>query len=377
MKLLDRKWREALRAALSVALAIVAARACSLPDVWWAAFSAFMVARPGFQLTLERGVYRNVGTIAGAIAATVIATILIKNVALFVFFVFVISGVTLYFAILSRHGYGWLFAGLTAEMILAYALFHPGQIISFATIRIGDVAVGTLSALIVSFAFSMLAREPRIGPHAAWHGILGTSSATQAPISVAKRYLVIGHSIEGAIAIAALSFIGFQLKLESFGQASITVLAVMIVPHTQVAENRHLRVSSKLVWRSIGCLIGGATGIGAMFLASLYGWSWWWLLMAGVCIGQRLQDGPEHTSYFGTQFCLGFLTAYVHDTHLLVSNSPAIERFLGITCGCVALWISILCSRALTLGLSRTRKSRVRTKQIESSIVHRNTDPSD
>ncbi len=63
---------EALEAALSVTLAILAALAMHSDDPWWAGLSAFMVTRASPAVTLSRGLMPIVGSIVGAALGVII-----------------------------------------------------------------------------------------------------------------------------------------------------------------------------------------------------------------------------------------------------------------------------------------------------------------
>jgi len=63
---------EALEAALSVTLAILAALAMHSDNPWWAGLSAFMVPRASLAVTLSRGLMRIVGSVVGAAIVVVV-----------------------------------------------------------------------------------------------------------------------------------------------------------------------------------------------------------------------------------------------------------------------------------------------------------------
>ena len=63
---------EALEAALSVALAVLAALAVHSDDPWWAGITAFMVARASLALAISRGIMRIAGSVAGAAIGVIV-----------------------------------------------------------------------------------------------------------------------------------------------------------------------------------------------------------------------------------------------------------------------------------------------------------------
>src|SRR5437660_7789614 len=63
---------EALEAALSVTLAVLAALAVHSDNPWWAGISAFQVTRASLAIALSRGVMRVAGSVVGAVIAVVV-----------------------------------------------------------------------------------------------------------------------------------------------------------------------------------------------------------------------------------------------------------------------------------------------------------------
>ena len=85
------------RAAICVALSLVAARVMGLANSYWAPMTALIVLKPHLHETRVRGVARLGGTLAGCLAASL-------------------------FAMAVGYGASWLLAGLTLGVGLSYAL---------------------------------------------------------------------------------------------------------------------------------------------------------------------------------------------------------------------------------------------------------------
>ena len=98
---------------LSVLLAIVFSHAIGAENVGWAAFSGYMVMRSHVAKSFTRGVLRIVGTGAGALLALLVAPLVLPQPWPTSLALLVVGSVTMYFAIVGRRAYAWLFTGLT------------------------------------------------------------------------------------------------------------------------------------------------------------------------------------------------------------------------------------------------------------------------
>src|SRR5205809_6932359 len=63
---------EAMEAALSVTLAVLAALAVHSDNPWWAGISAFMVTRASLAVALSRGMMRVAGSVVGAAIGVIV-----------------------------------------------------------------------------------------------------------------------------------------------------------------------------------------------------------------------------------------------------------------------------------------------------------------
>lgn len=341
--------RESLKAALSVMLAVALARLLRLDDLWWVAFSGYMVMRSSFDETLRRGVYRVGGTVLGAVLGIGVALVLANHPLWRIAWIFIISAVTLYFAFLSRYGYAWLFLGITHVMVLAFAVLVPGSLTQFARLRIADVAVGTTTCIAVSAVFTLTAGTRPRSLLQSLRGLIGTPVAAKVLNSgTGVRRRLLQHVGEAGLAMACITALGDGFKMTSFAQASITVFAVMLLPITDFAANRYGAVRRKLIHRCMGCVLGGVAGILLLLLTGHVPLLWWLALAIGVWVGQHLQNSGPDIGYIGTQFCLGYLTAFVHDAHLSESYAAAAERFAGIFSGLLILGAILFLSAMLT-----------------------------
>ena len=153
---------QALAAALSVAVAALAALFLHSDEPWWAAVSAWMVTRSALAAALSRGVMRIVGSIVGAAIAVIVLGWFVYQPLPFCLCLFVLASVGLFGFAKSRHGYAWLILAITGNLVMLIALDQPQTAFTIAVNRIADVTIGTAAALLVTFLLPTLADGPAI-----------------------------------------------------------------------------------------------------------------------------------------------------------------------------------------------------------------------
>jgi len=311
---------------LSVLLAILFAHVVGAHNVSWAAFSGYMVMRGHVSQSLLRGVLRIVGTGAGAALALAVVPVILPSLAAVTAAAALVGGVTLYCALTRRRAYAWLFIGLTFEMILLDKLEYPARsVIAFAETRVLEVIAGTLACLLVSAASTLTVRRrwPAASPppvrQFGWH-------------PQAAR-----HAGKAALALALLPLLWWLLAIPQLAQSAITIMAVMLVPVTNLGASGFSAVSRRVLHRAAGCLAGGA--LAALLLLAALG-SAPVLIVAtalGVMVGRHIENGRGSISYAGTQFTLAILVTLVPDSYAAAAIGPGLDRLIGILVGSVLL----------------------------------------
>jgi uncharacterized membrane protein YccC len=182
---------------LSVLLAIIFAHALGAQNVGWAAFSGYMVMRSHVSQSLKRGSLRLAGTAAGAGVALLVAPITIGSPFAMSLALAVFGGFTLYFALVSKRSYAWLFTGLTFCMVLIEGMKHSGESVApFAQSRLLEIVAGTFACILVSAASTFLVRR-RLK-----YGTQETAAQTAIRKSTLWHAGAFRHSVEAAIALA-------------------------------------------------------------------------------------------------------------------------------------------------------------------------------
>jgi uncharacterized membrane protein YccC len=311
-----------LECVASVLLAIVFAHALDVRNVSWAAFSGYMVMRGHLSESLLRGALRIAGTTAGAALALLLVPVLLPSLAAASLSGAAIGGLSLYGALTSRRAYGWLFVGLTFEMVLLDKLAHPGlAVVDFAETRLLEVIAGTVACVVVSAASSLTARRRWPAPPAPPAPSLGWHAG-------AAR-----HAAQAAVALVLLPPISTLFGIGDLAQSAITIMAVMIVPVSTLGVNGLWLVTQRVLHRAAGCLAGGA--VAALILLAAHGHAPVLIAAtaAGVMVGRHIENGRGPIAYAGTQFTLAILVTLVPDSYAAAAIDPGLHRLIGILIG--------------------------------------------
>ncbi len=328
--------------ACSVLLAIAISHQIGAENVGWAAFSGYMVMRSHVAESFTRGVLRVIGTLIGAGGALLLAPFLLPSPLLLSFGLMVWGGLTLYFAIVGRRAYAWLFTGLTFLMVLIEAMEHANEPIQrFATTRVLEVLAGTIACVIVSAISTWTIRRRLPNPDQNLRAKPVGQPANQWQATVAK------HALTGAIALGLIPVAWLLLGVPELSQSSITIFAVMLVPAAALADGILSPVSARVMQRLVGCLAGGLLG-GTVLLVSQHSPIIMTIgLVLGIIIGRHIENGPPSMSYAGLQFVLAFVVVLVPDNYANAQVTPGYERLLGILFGMVLLEPVVLAAHLL------------------------------
>jgi uncharacterized membrane protein YccC len=140
---------EALEAALSVTLAVLAALAMHSDNPWWAGLSAFMVTRASLAVALSRGVMRIVGSVAGAAIGVIVLSLFVYQPLPFCLCLFLVTFIGFFGFAISRFSYAWLMGSVTANLVMLMAFTQPQSAFTIAVNRAADVVIGTMASLLV------------------------------------------------------------------------------------------------------------------------------------------------------------------------------------------------------------------------------------
>ena len=332
--------KEGLKPVLSVLLAVSVATILNLDDLFWAAFSGYMVMRGSIAETIPRGLMRVAGTCSGALLGLLIAPHISDNPALLMIFLFIVSWIGMFQSLATKYSYAWVFFGLTATIVLVEVLDSPTSVVHFAATRVAEVTIGTCACLFVASLFSdaPIDDERRSGA-SVWCGRL-RELLDEAWLQT--HWPLIEHSTRVALAVALLPLVWRWFGIEDFSQTAVTSYAVMVVPSSIVREHRHQTIYERMAHRTLGCFLGSVV---ALLCVHLFGTDLPATLLAlagGVWVGYSIQTGREGISYLGTQFTLGMLITLVQGPGPITDVTPGLYRLLGIFIGSAMLCLLIL-----------------------------------
>lgn len=319
-------------AVVSVLCAIFMAHQLQLPHVGWAAFSGYMVMRSHVWISLERGMLRVMGTISGALLAEFLAVG--SRGTLYSSLVFgLVATVCLYLALTTRHGYAWLFMGITFTMVSMDGIEHGMHTVPyFAQARIFEVSIGTSCSIVVSalstvlirrrlFALTDAGRVKASGsaPYFCWHKKAGF------------------HALQGGIALALVPIAWRELSIASLSQTVITIMAVMTIPLNAIDISRHPS-SIKITHRFLGCFLGASLAFIAITLGQINPGLIYAVLVLGIFIGRTIENSGTLTfKYVGTQLTLALLVSLTPDHAHFINVDPGFSRLSGILMGILLL----------------------------------------
>jgi uncharacterized membrane protein YccC len=341
------------RTVLSVALSVEVTNGLHLSNTWWAAISAFVVAQTSWADSLRRALHRMLGTVLGACVGTLVGPWIGDRPWLFIPVMGLIGGVAVYRANCSRSAYAWLLGGITGLMVTfeAHLLESLKATASFALMRIAEVAVGTASCVVISGAFDLGLRwYVRNRAPVASPSVSATATAPLPDLASQRIGLTLG--VQGALALAILAALTYELSLPGLMQGMVTVVAVLILPQAALAVPGRHPVVEKMTQRLIGCLLAGALGLALLPLMHGAAIPCLIALSLGVWVGCHVQTGLEGVIYIGRQFTIAFIMVFVQDHGWSADPRPALTRLAGILAGIVVLALVLPATRRLPGALA-------------------------
>lgn len=139
----------ALRASLSCTLAVLAASWLQVDNIWWAGISALVVSQANVGMSVDKGLQRALGTIAGGAGGVILVSLLGESVFFTFVGIFLASLATSYLSAVRPMHYAWGMGGGTAIVVLIGTLPDPHAAFFFAFYRSFEICVGIICALVV------------------------------------------------------------------------------------------------------------------------------------------------------------------------------------------------------------------------------------
>src|SRR6516225_11776617 len=306
---------EALEAALSVTLAVLAALAVHSDNPWWAGISAFQVTRASLEVALSRGVMRVTGSVVGASIGLIVLRLFVYQPLPFCLCLFVVAFVGYFGFAISRFSYGWLIGAVTANLIMLIAFTQPQGAFTIAVDRVADVVIGTAASLLVCGLMPAPANagavpasgQLRPPPLAFWRRRWGIELRHWLD---GKRPLLI-HACRISLTVMLLPALANWLAPVSPVTIGLTAVMVMAVPITAIVEADTRLIVQRAAHRVIGCLLGALLGLACLAVVGSDFAIWTVLLLVGVWLCSQIQTGTTGISYIGTQAMFAFVMSLV------------------------------------------------------------------
>jgi uncharacterized membrane protein YgaE (UPF0421/DUF939 family) len=334
---------KALGAALSVALAVFAALFLHSDEPWWAAISAWMMTGISLAEALPRAIMRIIGSTAGAALAVIILGLFAYDPLLFCLCLFAMTWAGLFGFGKSPHGYAWLMAAITGNLVMLIALDQPQMSFTIAVNRAADVTIGTGATLLVTYLLPALPRPPGTPPATSTNPLpllfWSRRHAREFDQWLHENWLLILHACRGGLAVMVLPLLLNWLAPLGSSQLAVTSVAIMAIPTTAVAEPDGRTVIQRAVHRLVGCALGALLGLFVLHGVGENFFVWLLLLMAGLWLASQIQSGNTGVGYIGTQAGIAFILSMIQGQGPPVSIIPGIDRFAGIMAGLSVLLI--------------------------------------
>jgi uncharacterized membrane protein YccC len=337
---------EALEAALSVTLAVLAALAVHSDNPWWAGISAFMVTRASLAVALSRGIMRVAGSVVGAAIGVIALRLFVYQPLPFCLCLFVVACVGFFGFASSRFSYGWLMGAVTANLVMLIAFTQPQVAFTIAVDRVADVVIGTAASLLVC---GLMPVPDDTGPVGA------PGQLSLPPLAFWRRrweaelqrwlngkWQLVMHACRIALTVMLLPALANWLAPVSPVTIGLTAVMVMAVPPTVILEADTRIIVQRSAHRLIGCLLGALLGLACLAVVGSDFVLWTLFLLTGVWLCSQIQTGTTGVSYVGTQAMFAFVMSMVQSQGPPLSISPGFERLIGVTAGLSILFVITL-----------------------------------
>ncbi len=345
------EWRgpralEALEAAASVTLAVLAALALHSNEPWWAAITAFMVTRAAPAVALLRAIMRVAGSIIGAMAALAILRLFVYQSLPFCLSLFALSVIGLFGFATSRYGYAWLVGAVTACLILLMSFQAPQGAFATAVDRVVDVSVGIGASLVVCLLSPLPAQsgpapaavlvEPP--PLAFWRRRFGGELQRW----LDGKWPLVIHACRGGVTVMLLPALAGWIAPVSPVTMGVTAVIVMSIPTTAILQSDTRAIIQRAAHRLIGCLLGALAGLAALAFVGDDFLLWIVLIPAGIWLCSQIQNGTTGVSYIGTQAMFAYLMSMLQGQGPPLTIAPGFARLVGVMGGLSILFVVTL-----------------------------------
>nr|WP_304621877.1 FUSC family protein [Neoroseomonas alba] len=303
-----------MTAAVGVVAAVLVALLLGLEDPWWSAISAWVVAGPDRHAILTKAAQRVCGTALGLVVGLVLAALSTDQPALLLLGLFCVGAVGSRARYVAGYPYAWLLGAVTATMVLVQSAATPAGLFDFAANRTAEIITGVIVAALVAL-FIMPKGQ---GPAAAAPAVL-----TRAEL---RAVTLIGGLV---LVVVMLGWAAFDLPQPM--QMAISAMVVLDRDPSMLEHRGRQRI--------LGCALGGAFGLAAMWVTGGNIVLWLGALGIGLFLFSTLHLGGGPSAYVGTQGGLAVIITLVSGPAPPAALGPVAGRLAGATLGVLALML--------------------------------------
>ena len=309
--------RRALATGLATALAVYAALLLNLEFPMWSGMTALTVTATTQRATVLKGVMRIVGTVVGALTATLLLGFIAGDNWLLAGALFATVSYALYRSFTSAYPYAWLLGGITLGLILMDTMANASAGLHVAAYRAAEIIVGVASAFAVGVLLLPAASDPEHDR--------ALAVAPQVDHTVAVR-----TALEAGTGLCIVVGLYALFDLPGFSAAAVSLTRI-VDPNPELGRHRGFL-------RLLGCGLGAGAGL-MMVSASIDSLPLFLCVIFVWCtIFGYFFAGPPASAYAGMQAGYAFIVAFAPSMLPPDTLEPAIDRFAGIVLAFAVFW---------------------------------------
>ncbi len=303
------------RVTLGIIAAVLLAHWLGLEMPVWAAISVLRVFQNDKNATLQRGLERIAGTVAGGVIAYAIM-LDGKNAPLVYLATGLACALAVYAQAVSRYSYAFILMGFTVPLMTYHTMVSDEPVLRTILMRGAEVCLGVAIATAVDILTSK--RQAAKKPPKPLFG----------PVDPA----FIGHALTVGIAVTLVPIVWTLFSLPGFDQTPITAFIVVSAAREGIGW--------KSLNRTIGCAIGAALGLlGVALLGDAGFWPWLAFLAFGLFVFTQVCHGGSVIAYTGVQAGIAFLLIVVQEPIPHLDPAEGIARMWGIAGGIILVML--------------------------------------
>lgn len=344
-----------LLAFFPIFLSIVSAQHIDIINASWAGISSYMVFLGRVDKTIEKGIFRMIGTVIGACSALLIVNFFKPSFFQVLILVFIVTTLAIYYNNTTNHGYAWIYCSLVFFIILSHSIANIIENINFyAYTRILSVAYGSTITIFFNIILGNLSNFKEF--------VCKTKEKERIKNYFLKGYKnhidmsLVFYALTGSLTLCFIIFIGKYLKLDIFFQAGTAVLFIINVPFASVKANGIKEIYKKATNRVLGATTGSLLGLFSFFIIKL-NYNLYNLLIALVIILCLYIKHYEKYAYYSSQIFVAFCFVMLPKPLINENYTTIFSRCIGIVIAIITLYFSFVLYHIMLTLYNKLKKT--------------------